>query len=115
LGIYLLAKVTEDLNRVGIDQIRREMNYKAAVLRTSIQEHPLLDHFVEDRKHQSISVAVAKVAGGSKALLQYLEQKHLIAGSGYGPFKTAHIRIANFPAHSKEQIELLADHLNQWG
>jgi phosphoserine aminotransferase len=115
LGIYLLAKVTGDFNRVGIAQIRREMRYKAAVLRNTVNNHPLLQHFVEETKHQSTSVCVAQVAGGSSGLLSYLEQKGIIAGSGYGPFKKEHLRMANFPAHSKEQIELLADHLNQWG
>lgn len=115
LGIYLLAKVTADYNQVGMEQIRRDMNYKAAVLRNTINNHPQLDPFVKERKHQSISVSVAKVAGGNQELLQFLQQKHFIIGSGYGPYKSEHIRIANFPAHSKEQIELLADHLNQWG
>lgn len=115
LGIYLLAKVTADFNQVGIEQIRREMNYKAAVLRNTIDTHPLLEHFVKERKHQSVSVSVANVAGGNAGLLKYLQERHFIVGSGYGPFQSAHIRIANFPAHSKEQIELLADHLNQWG
>jgi phosphoserine aminotransferase len=114
LGIYLLAQVCEDFNRIGIDQIRREIRYKSALLKNTINQHPSLSPFVEEKAHQSASVAVAEVAGGASNLRKYLEEKHMIVGSGYGPYKQAHIRIANFPAHSKEQMELLVDYLNQW-
>ena len=33
----------------------------------------------------------------------------IILGKGYGAFKNDHLRIANFPAHSKEQVEMLCD------
>ena len=36
----------------------------------------------------------------------------MMIGGGYGPFKGKHIRIANFPTHSKEQIEMLVDTIN---
>ena len=49
--------------------------------------------------------------GGNNGLIEYLKSKQLIIGSGYGDFKDQHIRIANFPAHSKESIEMLVDEM----
>ena len=44
-------------------------------------------------------------------VIEQLAKKGLIIGSGYGKYANEHIRIANFPTHSKEQIEMLADNL----
>ena len=51
---------------------------------------------------------------GIKDLIEYLKSKQLIIGSGYGDFKDQHIRIANFPAHSKESIEMLVDEMGKY-
>ena len=41
--------------------------------------------------------------------LAQVKAKKLVLGQGYGPFKEEHLRIANFPTHSKEQMEMLVD------
>jgi len=111
LGIYLLANVLKDMNARGIEVIRRETNYKAAVLDHCIEQHPTLSHFVTDPKLRSKTVIVADAKGRSAEFIQKLEEIGFVIGAGYSHFKNTHIRIANFPAHSKEQIELLADKL----
>ena len=60
-----------------------------------------------------LTARVAEVEGGSEKLLAELAKKGLLVGNGYSQFKNKHIRIANFPTHSKEQIELLVDTINQ--
>ncbi len=47
----------------------------------------------------------------SEKIHNYLKEKNMIVSTGYGDNKNKHIRIANFPTHSKEQIEMLADAL----
>lgn len=110
LGIYLLGKIAEDMLTKGIDQIRRETEYKAAVLSQVISKHPQLEFFVREGKYQSKTVLVANCKNGSAPWLHALEEKGMVLGAGYGnQYKDKHIRIANFPTHSKERIEMLAD------
>jgi phosphoserine aminotransferase len=113
LGLYLLGKVAGDMLHKGIDQIRRETEYKAAVLYNAIENSPLLSPFVKDPNHRSKTVIVAETKSSSKEIISRLSQKGLIVGSGYGGFKEKQIRIANFPTHSKEHIEMLSDLLLQ--
>jgi phosphoserine aminotransferase len=109
LGIYLLAKVVEDFLRRGVDTLRKETEYKAAVLYQALEGHPLLKPFVTDKKFQSKTVIVADCQSHTERLTAALLEKGLSPGDGYGPFKKTQLRFANFPAHSREQYELLAD------
>ncbi len=112
LNIYLLAKVSADMLEKGIEVIRRETNYKGALLQHLVTEHPDLSHFVEDPKLRSKTVVVANTEKNSEVLINALLDKGFVIGSGYGPYKNRQIRIASFPTHSKEQIELLVDVIN---
>jgi phosphoserine aminotransferase len=109
LGIYLLGKVVDDFLRRGIDTLRRETDYKSEVLYQSLAQNQLLSAFVKERKFQSKTVIVADCQSQTERLANFLLEKGLSAGDGYGPFKKSQLRFANFPAHSKEQYELLAD------
>lgn len=115
LDIFLLSKVTGDMLEKGIDVIRREANYKAALLQHTVDQHPLFSHFVESKKHRSKTVIVANTINESTELINKLYQKGFAIGNGYGGYKGKQIRIASFPTHSKEQIELLVDTLNKIG
>lgn len=112
LGIYLLGKVIGDMLTKGIDQIRRETEYKAALLYRTLEEHSLLSPFVSDKKCRSKTVIVAETTPASASIISSLKQSGVIIGSGYGGYREKHIRIANFPTHSKEQVEALSDKLN---
>ena len=113
LNIYLLGKVAEDMNAKGLDMIRRETNYKAAVLYQCINDHPSLEVFIKNTKYQSKTTIVAKTKNTPQDTIKAFGKMGLVLGSGYGKYKEQHIRIANFPTHSNEQIELLVDHLNK--
>lgn len=113
LAIYLLGKVAEDMNRKGLDMIRTETEYKAAVLYHCINEHPKLEIFIRNPKYQSKTTIVAKAKDNVKYIIASLNKLGLEIGSGYEKYKEDHIRIANFPTHSKEQIELLVDQINK--
>lgn len=109
LTMYLLGKVTEDMLRIGINQIRKDTAYKAAVLYHAINKSTRFSPFVTEEKYQSKTVIVAKSNYPANEVEETLKKSGMIIGKGYGHFKNNHIRMANFPAHSKEQIELLAD------
>lgn len=112
LAIYLLAKVTSDMLTKGIEQIRRETEYKASLLYHTLEGHTRLSAFVNEKKYRSKTVIVAETTQSSSDILSALKQGHVIVGSGYGNYKEKHLRIANFPTHSKEQVEALVDKLN---
>lgn len=114
LGIYLLGKVVADFLRRGIDNIRKETDYKAAVLYQALENNPYVRAFVQEKTFRSKTVIVADCGENTEKLAAFLATKGLNAGSGYGSAKKTQLRFANFPAHSKEQYELLADALNEF-
>jgi phosphoserine aminotransferase len=114
LGIYLLGKVVEDMNRRGIDTIRKETEYKSTLLYQALQKHSKLNAFVKDSQHQSKTVVVADCGEHATSLTNFLIEKGMQPGDGYGAAKKTQLRFANFPTHSKEQFELLVDSLAQY-
>lgn len=113
LNIYLLGKVVQDMLYRGIEKIRQEAQYKSSLLYHLFESHPRLAPFVQEKKYRSVTVGVAQVDGGSTRLIDALSKKGWHIGNGYGTFKNQHIRIANFPTHSKEQMEMLVDEIRQ--
>jgi phosphoserine aminotransferase len=110
LGIYLLGKVCEDMNRRTIQAIRTEIDYKAGLMYYVLRENKNLEIFVKEEKFRSKTVIVANVLHTSAStLINQLKEHQITVGSGYGAEKDKQIRIANFPTHSKETFELLAD------
>lgn len=114
LSIYLLGKVIGDLLRRGIGAIRKETEYKAALLYQALESHPNIAPFVEEKQARSRTVIVADCGEHTDKLAAFLAAKGLHAGEGYGPSKKTQLRFANFPAHSKEQFELLVDSLREF-
>jgi phosphoserine aminotransferase len=115
LGIYLLAKITQDMLRRGIDMIRKETEYKAAALYQALQGHQLVKPFVTEKEWQSKTVVVAQCGDHTEKLTQFLVARGMQPGDGYGSAKKTQLRFANFPTHSKEQYELLIDTIGQFG
>jgi phosphoserine aminotransferase len=109
LGIYLLSCVMEDFLRIGINRIRQETDYKAAVLYQALASMNLAAPFVKDQEARSKTVIVAECGDHAATINKYLSGYGLMPGAGYGERKNTQLRFANFPAHSKEQYELLAD------
>ena len=110
-GIYLLGQIIQDFIRRGIKSIRRETEYKAAILYNELEKHALLNPFVKDKNVQSKTVIVADCQSHTERLTKFLLEKGLSPGDGYGANKKTQLRFANFPAHSKEQFEQLVDAL----
>lgn len=114
LGIYLLGKVVSDFLHRGIEAIRRETDYKAILLYHALDNHGLIKPFVADKSFRSRTVIVADCQEHTAKLSSFLSSKGLDAGDGYGQARKTQLRFANFPAHSKEQFELLADSVQRY-
>jgi phosphoserine aminotransferase len=113
LAIYLLSKVVEDFSRRGINVIRKETEYKAAILYNTLEKHSLFSAFVKEKHSQSKTVIVAQCGDRTEKVNEYLKSQGLYAGDGYGVLKKMQLRFANFPAHSKEQFEMLVDSIEK--
>jgi len=113
LGIYLLSKVVADLVRHGIHRIRKETEYKAALLYHNLNKHPYLKPFVDNENLQSKTVIVADTGEHTEKITRALQAKGMYPGDGYGASKKSQLRFANFPTHSKEHFELLVDTLEK--
>ncbi len=111
LGIYILGKIAEDLLRRGMNYLRNETTYKSTILYATLEKHPDMEPFIKEKKHRSKTVIVADVKGGSGRIIDLCSNKGWVLGSGYGENQTKQVRIANFPMHSKEQVEQLCDFL----
>ncbi len=107
LGVYLLGKVSGDFLEKGIDIIRLETEEKARILYKYFEGHVKYKPGVKDKKFRSLTTIVIDTQGETAKVLPYLAEKGFIVSSGYGEFKETQIRIANFPSHSKENVEQL--------
>lgn len=115
LFIYLLGKVAEDLNRIGIDNVRRDTEEKAKMIYKFIESHSAYEPFVKEDRHRSRTVVVANTTQSSANVIAEVKKAGMVIGSGYGKFKDSQIRIANFPATSAEQVQQLLDVLQKIG
>lgn len=116
LGIYLLGKVCEDMNRKGIETIRRETSFKANILYNFLDEQQAISAFIEDKRYRSQTVIVIDINNGDTAqdLISVLSANGIEVGKGYGSFKDRQIRIANFPTHSTELCFKIVDVLSAY-
>ncbi len=114
LGIYLLGKVAEDMLFRGSKLIQNDTIYKSTLLYQALEESKTLHPFIKEKRNRSKTVIVAHCQNGNTEIINKLSSKGWVVGKGYGTFKNDHIRIANFPTHSKEVIEQMADLIKQY-
>lgn len=106
LGIYMLGKVMQA--SANIAEIEKQTILKAEILRYYFRQH--LDYQLlipEDELASSTVIAVK----GEEAAIQQLKieakKQGFLLGNGYGDWAKNTFRIANFPAHSQEDIKNL--------
>jgi phosphoserine aminotransferase len=108
MAIYVLGKVAEDMNNVGIANIRKQTEKKAELLYTFLEKSLQFEPFVKVKHHQSQTVVVANVKDiSASSVIDKVKESGMIIGSGYGNFKSSQIRIANFPAVNLAEVEAL--------
>ena len=114
LGIYLLGKVAKDMQKAGIDQIRRKTDEKAKLIYDFLDGHPNYQPAVQDPSLRSNTTIVVGVKNNkAKEVRERLARKKIIVDSGYKD-KEGQIRIANFPSHSKRKVRKLVRNLRHY-
>ncbi|MFD2574434.1 aminotransferase class V-fold PLP-dependent enzyme [Spirosoma soli] len=113
LYIYLLGKITEDFNKIGIDTIRKQTEEKARLLYKFLDESSAYEAFVKEERHRSQTVIVANTEQPSADVIAATKAAGMVVGSGYGKHKATQIRIANFPATSISQVNALINQLKK--
>lgn len=107
LNIYLLNQIIKDMLKRGIKSIRQETDKKAKLIYDFFEEHPKYRPFIPELKFRSPTSLVIDVKGDSEQIRQKLFKHNFVIGAGYGENKLNHIRIANFPAHSLENVSAM--------
>jgi len=105
-AIYLLGRVADDMLTVGINEIRKQTEQKAALLYDFFENHARYKPYVQESFRSKTTIVIA-VNGESEKIVSKLSEKGFIVAQGYGKRKDEHIRIANFPSHSLTQVKKL--------
>ncbi|MCE6990872.1 aminotransferase class V-fold PLP-dependent enzyme [Dyadobacter sp. CY323] len=111
--IYLLGKIAEDFNRIGVKTIRKETEQKAEALYKFVEKTGGFTSFVKEKANRSQTVVVVNTETPSADIIKNIKSKGMVIGSGYGKFKDSQLRIANFPATSIEQTDALIHELGK--
>ncbi len=105
--IWLLNKVLGDVFKKGVDDIKRENDYKAVLLWQTVENSPYLTPLAE-KPERSKTVIVAECD-------EWVHEKILKMGyqvESFSVSRSNRIAIANYPVHSKELIELFSDRIS---
>ena len=113
LFIYVLGKIAEDFNKLGIDVLRKQTEEKAKMIYKFLDKSDAFSPFVTAERHRSQTVIVANTQQPAGKLIDVVKQAGMVVGSGYGRLKDAQIRIANFPATTAEQVNALLSELGR--
>ncbi|MBI2600158.1 aminotransferase class V-fold PLP-dependent enzyme [Candidatus Daviesbacteria bacterium] len=113
LNIYLLDNVIKDMLKIGLANIRKEIDIKANLLYGYFDSHKKYQPFIKNPKFRSPTTLVIDVKGESEKLRKKLENKGYIMGAGYGDNKLNHIRIANFPSHQLKDVKAMLNLLKK--
>jgi len=114
MAIYVLGKVAEDMNKLGVENIRKDTDKKANMLYDFAKKSDQFDIFVENESHRSATVVVLNCKELAGKVIDRLKgQTGMVLGAGYGKMKETQIRIANFPAVDVNHVETLIEHLKK--
>lgn len=110
LGIYLLGRQCERLLEQGLKKVHQKTHERAQDLYTFFENHPHTTPFVEDKNIRSPFSLCIHI--GEEMLTHYTQkaaEKGVQLGGGYGALKATHMRVANYPAITDNDIQLLKD------
>jgi phosphoserine aminotransferase len=109
LGIYLLGKVSDELNKYGIEKIRNETEVKAEMLYDFFDKNNSLKPFVKNIQDRSKTIINVETGSRQNEIKKKLSENGIIVGSGYGKLKDTQIRIANFPMHKEADVKKIIE------
>lgn len=114
LGIYLFHRVLQDMHETDLSLLRAEIDDRAGYLYDYFDHHDKYHPFVERTDDRSPTMIVVRTYGDSSEIIAHLKKNGLIVGAGYGDLKEQHIRIANFPSHTMDEMKRLTASLDRF-
>jgi phosphoserine aminotransferase len=108
-NLFLLHKVVADMQKTDLNKMRKDLDARAKIIYDYFESHPKYNPFVEDTKDRSPTMIVIRTYGDSTDIIKHLKKDGMIIGGGYGDLKDQHIRIANFPSHTMEEVKGIVD------
>ena len=111
--IALLGRIASDLLEKGHPVLQREAAYKSALIRSAIDAAGFLEALPPAGASFSPNIFCARTSVSAGVLASELERAGLQieAGDWKGGADNC-LRLATYPVHSREQVELLADRLS---
>ncbi len=113
LGIYLLNRVLKDIPM--IQEIDATLRSRMSQLENCIAQTKTLRMLVDNAETRSTTVM--GIAGTEELITQVkkdAEKAGMQMGGGYGPLKPTSFRIANFPAITDEEFDVLLEFLKKY-
>ena len=104
MAIYILGKVCEEFISYGLDKIRNEIKEKADMLYNYFDSQDKFPLALKDRRSPYLLILEAPNNSG---IINYMKDNDIVIGTGYGERKKDQLRIPNFFAHSKDDVEKL--------
>jgi phosphoserine aminotransferase len=101
------------MNKKGVDVIREETEWKAKLIYDYLARSQNFDIAVAEPTHRSATTLVANTKVAASQVNKALAPFDMAIGSGYGNNKESQVRIANFPAHSRSQVQALVFKLEE--
>jgi phosphoserine aminotransferase len=110
-GIYLLGKISEQLNKYGIEKLRKETDEKAKLIYDYFDTHREIFPFVMNKKNRSTTTIVLESDNAEK-YYKKLFKNGFVVSKGYRDFKDRHLRIGNFPMHKIKDVKRMISSLS---
>lgn len=112
LGVFLMGKVAEDMNRMGRKKLFATMNDKKRLFQSLFSNNPYLSQVNTSPIYGSDTVIVAEFLKPKNEVNELLASHKIMCSSGYGLFKESQLRFSNFPANTMEDIQYLTEILS---
>ena len=109
LGIYLLSKVVEFIPNISITS--QKLKKRASMMYKFIEKNHYHLLVTNPKVRSQTVLAIRYTPEGVKNVKKRAKENNIILGNGYGKWKEATLRIANFPQHTDEEFEKLKNFL----
>lgn len=110
LSIYLLMRVMEKAQH--IEEVHEKTEKRYGVWADFLNKRKSLQHLVANTAVHSLTVLpVRSTPEAVDRIKKQAKKKGILLGEGYGDLKTSTFRIANFPALTPKEINVLKDFL----
>jgi len=109
IKIYALGQIAADFNNRSLKIIKNETTYKSIIINSAIMNSNSFDLMIKNSDFQSKNIIAFTSGFSLDEMEKIFEKKGILLDNITYKGSGSLIRIGNYPAHSKEQAELLAD------